>query len=201
MSQTLPSSKIIGILALQGDFEAHRAVLEDRLQVRTVEVRAPKDLARIDGLILPGGESTTIAKLLDRIELTQPIRERVRAGMPVFGTCAGMILMAKEIADRPDQPTLDLMDITVEWNAFGRQVDSFETELAFGGDGDEKEVRGVFIRAPYVSRVGEGVEPLAIFDSKVVAVRQGTLLATAFHPELTDNTGVHELFLRMVAEA
>jgi 5'-phosphate synthase pdxT subunit len=201
MSQILPSSKIIGILALQGDFEAHRTMLEDRLQVRTAEVRAPKDLARVDGLVLPGGESTTIAKLLNRIELAQPIRERVRAGMPVFGTCAGMILLAKEIADRPDQPTLDLIDITVERNAFGRQVDSFETEISFGTKGEEQEVRGVFIRAPYVTRLGRGVEPLAALESKVVAVRQGNLLATAFHPELTDNTGVHSLFLRMVAEA
>jgi len=201
MSPSLPSSKIIGILALQGDFAAHRAMLEDRLQARAIEVRAPKDLARIDGLVFPGGESTTIAKLLDRIELAQPIRERVRAGMPVFGTCAGMILMAKEIADRPDQPTLDLMDITVERNAFGRQVDSFETELSFGEDGNEKQVRGVFIRAPYVTRLGQEVQALSTFESKVVAVRQGNMLATAFHPELTDNSGVHEMFLRLVAEA
>jgi 5'-phosphate synthase pdxT subunit len=201
MSETSPTGKIIGVLALQGDYAAHRAMLEDRLNVRTTEVRAPKDLARIDGLILPGGESTTIAKLLARIELLMPIHERVRAGMPVYGTCAGMILMAKEIADRPDQPTLDLMDITVERNAFGRQIDSFEAELALAGESEEKTVRGVFIRAPYVTRLGTGVEALSSFEDKVVAVRQGNLLATAFHPELTDNPGVHSMFVRMVAES
>jgi pyridoxal 5'-phosphate synthase pdxT subunit len=195
------TDKIIGILALQGDFEAHRALLEERLGASTAEVRTPRDLAAVDALVLPGGESTTIAKLIDRIDLRVPIRERVRGGMPVYGTCAGMILMAREIEGRPDQPTLDLLDIAVARNAFGRQVDSFEAEVSLTVDDGEESVRGVFIRAPYVSRVGPAVEVLARFEDKVVGVRQGNLLATAFHPELTDNDRIHRLFLKMVAES
>jgi 5'-phosphate synthase pdxT subunit len=201
MKQPNTTGKTIGILALQGDYEAHRRVLEERLHLRTEQVRRPGELERVDALVLPGGESTTIAKLLDRAGLIGPIRDRARAGMPVYGTCAGMILMADEIADRPDQPTLGLMDITVARNAFGRQVDSFEAELSFTGDGEENAVRGVFIRAPYVSRSGPEVNVVATFEDRVVGVRQGSLLATAFHPELTDNDRVHALFAHMVAES
>jgi 5'-phosphate synthase pdxT subunit len=201
MTEPGRTRKTIGILALQGDYAAHRKVLEERLHVGTCEVRAPGDLARADALILPGGESTTIAKLLDRIGLTMPIRERVRGGMPVYGTCAGMILMAQEIEDRPDQPTLGIMDISVARNAFGRQVDSFEAEVEFQLAGEPQQVRGVFIRAPFVSRSGPAVEVLATWQNRVVAVRQGGLLATAFHPELTDNEQIHALFVRMVEEA
>lgn len=201
MNQATTIGKTIGILALQGDYEAHRKVLEERLQSKTAEVRTPKDLAAVDALILPGGESTTMSKLLDRIGLVAPIRARVEAGMPVYGTCAGMILMAKSIADRPDQLTLDLMDITVARNAFGRQVDSFESELTISVAGNEEALRAVFIRAPYVVATGPTVEVLATFEGKIVAVRQGFRLATAFHPELTDNDSVHALFVTIVAES
>ena len=201
MNQTATIGKTIGILALQGDYEAHRKVLEERLHWKTAEVRTPSDLAAVDALILPGGESTTMAKLLERIGLVAPIRARVEAGMPVYGTCAGMILMAKSIEDRPDQPTLDLMDITVARNAFGRQLDSFESDITLSVAGDEEAVRAVFIRAPYVVETGPTVEVLATFEGKIVAVRQGFRLATAFHPELTDNDSVHALFVTIVAES
>lgn len=194
-------TRTIGILALQGDYDAHRKVLEGRLQTAAREVRTPRDLEHVDALILPGGESTTIAKLLDRIGLLGPIRGRVDAGMPVYGTCAGMILMAKDIEGRPDQPTLDLIDITVARNAFGRQVDSFEAEVDFHAAEDGEPVRGVFIRAPFVTRAGATVEVLGTYDDKIVAVRQGMRLATAFHPELTDNDAVHSFFVSMVAES
>ena len=201
MNVSKGESKIIGILALQGDFEAHRKVLEERLEAATAEVRTPKDLAAVDALILPGGESTTIAKLLARVELAAPIQDRVRAGMPIYGTCAGMILMASDIEDRPEQPTLDLLDITVARNAFGRQVDSFEADIGFGPGGEGQEVRGVFIRAPFVTRTGPTVEVLAVFDGKIVGVRQGMRLATAFHPELTDSDAIHSFFVNMVGES
>ncbi len=201
MNQAIPTRKTIGILALQGDYEAHRHVLEDRLQVQTAAVRTPKDLARVDALILPGGESTTIVKLLERIDLHAPICERVHANMPIYGTCAGMILMAKEIEDRPEQPTLALMDITVARNAFGRQVDSFEAVVHFNPSGDAEEVRGVFIRAPFVTHTGPTVDVIATYDGKIVGVRQGIMLATAFHPELTDSDAVHAFFVNMVAES
>ena len=193
--------RIVGILALQGDFDAHRRLLEDRLSTRTIRVKTPADLQLADALIIPGGESTTMMFLLDRIGLVQAIRERSRAGMPVYGTCAGMILMSKEIEGRTDQHTLDLMDITVRRNAFGRQVDSFEAELDFSSLGSNDTVRGVFIRAPYVSRSGPTVEVNATFDGHTVSVRQRNLLATAFHPELTDSIAVHSLFVSMVNDS
>ena len=201
MNEAATTTKTIGILALQGDYEAHRRLLGDRLQVRTAEIRTPKDLSTVDALILPGGESTTIAKLLQRIGLLAPIRARVQSGMPVYGTCAGMILMAMEIEDRPHQPTLALMDITVARNAFGRQVDSFEAEIVFSPGGDAQGVRGVFIRAPFVTRTGPMVEVVATYEGRVVGVREGMKLATAFHPELTDNDAVHAFFAGMVAES
>lgn len=202
MNHAAPTELTIGILALQGDYEAHRRVLEDRLLMKTAQVRTPGDLARVHALILPGGESTTIAKLLARIQLLAPIRERASSGMPIYGTCAGMILLARNIEGNPDQPTLELMDITVARNAFGRQIDSFEAGISFNlGHGEERYVRGIFIRAPYVTRTGPGVEVVATFEDKVVGVRQGNLLATAFHPELTDDAGVHASFVRMVTES
>jgi 5'-phosphate synthase pdxT subunit len=201
MEQNTARSKVLGILALQGDYEAHRKMLVERVGAQTAFVRTPDELARVDALILPGGESTTIAKLMDRIGLDKAIRERAEAGMPIYGTCAGMILLAKDIEDRPDQPTLDLMDIRVARNAFGRQVDSFEADIAFdlGALSASVPVRGVFIRAPYVTAAAPDVRVLGRFQDKIVGVQQGNLLATAFHPELTDDPRVHAYFEQMVA--
>jgi 5'-phosphate synthase pdxT subunit len=195
--------KIIGILALQGDYDAHRKMLEERVGAQTAFVRTPEDLARVAGLVLPGGESTTIAKLMDRVGLDTAIRARAEAGMPVYGTCAGMILLAREIEGRPDQPTLGLMDIRVARNAFGRQVDSFEADIAFTPEEGiaAAPVRGVFIRAPYVTETTPEVQVLSRFRDKIVGVRQGRLLATAFHPELTDDARVHAYFAQMVAQS
>ena len=187
---------VIGVLGLQGDFEAHLGTLRKLPEVQGRLVRSADELAEVDGLIIPGGESTTIGKLMDRQALLEPIRERAAAGMPVYGTCAGLILMAKDIAGS-DQHRLGLMDVTVERNAFGRQVDSFEADISTPAMGDTP-VRGVFIRAPFVSRVGTGVETLAEFEGKIVAVRQGSLLGTAFHPELTDDCRVHAYFVDVV---
>jgi 5'-phosphate synthase pdxT subunit len=203
MTPSSPTGKTIGILGLQGDYDAHRKMLSEHLGASTQLVRTPAELADVDALILPGGESTTIGKLLARIGLDQAIRDRAAAGMPIYGTCAGMILLAKQIEGRPDQPTLDLMDITVARNAFGRQVDSFEADLPFSddADGSDQTVRGVFIRAPYVTERADTVRVLGRFQDRIVAVRQGNLLATAFHPELTDNPRVHAYFLQMVENA
>jgi 5'-phosphate synthase pdxT subunit len=193
----------IGVLALQGDVREHvRALTEVRAE--PVEVRRPEELADVDGLILPGGESTTIGKLLELFELLEPLRASVKTGLPVYGSCAGMILLADELLDgRPDQATVGGLDIAVRRNAFGRQVDSFETDLPLAGVG---EVHAVFIRAPWVERTGPGVEVLATVSAgaaagKVVAVRCGPLLATSFHPELTGDSRVHGLFVEMVKEA
>ncbi|MFQ3610771.1 MAG: pyridoxal 5'-phosphate synthase glutaminase subunit PdxT [Fimbriimonadales bacterium] len=185
----------VGVLALQGDFEKHEAMLE-RLGVAHCQVRKVADLDSVDALILPGGESTTIGRLMARYGLDCAIRERAEAGMPVYGTCAGMILLAKEIIGS-QQERLGLMDIAVLRNAFGSQIDSFEAPLPFRPLGDA-EVTAVFIRAPIVQSVGEGVEVLSTFEDKIVAVQQGNLLATAFHPELTDDPRVHAYFLSLV---
>ncbi len=186
----------IGVLALQGAFIEHEQMLK-RLGQKVTQVRLPKHLDEVDRLIIPGGESTTIGKLLVGYGLLEPIRKRAQTGMPVWGTCAGMILLAQEIAEgRPEgQPALALMDITARRNAFGRQLDSFECDLHIRelvGD----PFRGVFIRAPSIDQLGSDVEPLAqLEDGRYVAARQGRLLATAFHPELTNDTRLHELFL------
>lgn len=185
----------IGVLALQGDFAEHIAMLR-RIGVETREVRLPHELEGLDGLIVPGGESTTIGKLAVAFGLMEPIRAFAAAGRPIWGTCAGMIFLAREALDGvPGQPLLGLMDITVVRNGFGRQVDSFEADLEVPVLGDPP-FRGVFIRAPYVQRWGEAVEVLARLDTgQVVAVRQEKLLATAFHPELTDDERFHRYFL------
>jgi 5'-phosphate synthase pdxT subunit len=193
----------VGVLALQGDVREHARSLTEA-GAEPVEVRRPEELARVDGLVLPGGESTTIGKLLDLFELLEPLRAAVKTGLPVYGSCAGMILLADEVLDgRPDQPTVGGLDIAVRRNAFGRQVDSFETDLPMGGVGN---VHAVFIRAPWVERTGPDVEVLATVGSgaangKVVAVRRGPLLATSFHPELTGDSRVHGLFVQMVKES
>ncbi len=185
----------IGILALQGDFEKHAAMLS-RMNVPSREVRKVADLEGVDALIIPGGESTTIGRLMARYGLDLAIRERARQGMPIYGTCAGMILLAKEIVGS-QQERLGLMDIEVVRNAFGSQIESFEADLPFKPISD-RPIRAVFIRAPIVSRVGTGVEILSEFNGKPVAVQQGKLLATAFHPELTDDERVHRYFLSFV---
>jgi 5'-phosphate synthase pdxT subunit len=184
----------VGVLALQGDVREHSAALAT-LGATPVEVRVPEDLSGIDALILPGGESTTMSLLLGSSGLFDPVRERLDDGMPAFGTCAGMILLAHEVVDgRPDQRSFGVLDIVVRRNAFGRQVDSFEAPLQVEGVGGHP-VDAVFIRAPFVERVGEGVEVLAAVDDHPVLVRQGPVLAAAFHPELSDDLRVHQLFL------
>ena len=189
----------IGVLAVQGDFAEHAAMLrraahEQGRDVVVREVRTPRDLDRLDGLIVPGGESTTIGKLLVAYGLEEPIRTAAQAGMPVWGTCAGMILLAHEIRGGEPDARIGLMDMTVHRNAFGRQIDSFETDLDFVGL--EKPIHAVFIRAPLVERLGPAAEALAtLSDGRVVAARQGHLLATAFHPELTPDTSLHAWFL------
>ena len=185
----------VGVLALQGDFLEHKAMLRS-LGAQPVEVRLPGQLDGLDALIIPGGESTTIGKLAVSYGLLEPLREFARQ-KPVWGTCAGMIMLARDIGR--DQPLLGLMNITVNRNAFGRQVDSFETDLDVPALGPEP-FRALFIRAPLVTAVGDGVEVLARLDgSSIVAVRQGHWLATAFHPELTGDSRFHRYFLRDVA--
>jgi 5'-phosphate synthase pdxT subunit len=184
------SSAKVGVLALQGDVREHAAVLAD-LGAEPVEVRRPEHLAAIDALVLPGGESTTISRLLDTSELREPLAERLSAGMPAFGTCAGMILLARDVLDgRPDQRSFGAIDIAVRRNAFGRQLDSFETDLAIAGVADPAEpVHAVFIRAPMVERVGDGVEVLATVDGdRPVVCRQGPVLVAG-------DLRVHQLFL------
>ncbi|MGI5892458.1 MAG: pyridoxal 5'-phosphate synthase glutaminase subunit PdxT [Bacillota bacterium] len=184
----------VGILALQGAFREHEQMLQ-KLGVETAQIRLPKHLENIDALVIPGGESTTIGKLMVAYELGDPIKEKAAMGMPVFGTCAGMIMLAKEIAGLK-QYSLDLMDICVVRNGFGRQVDSFEAELDLADL--EKPFTGVFIRAPYVSSVKDNVRILGSIDDKIIMVQQGNLLGAAFHPELTHDTRVHEYFLNMI---
>ncbi len=189
----------IGVLAIQGDFAEHRQALE-RLGVEAREIRLPSQLDSVDGLIIPGGESTTIVQLIDIYEMRERLRELIiNEGMPAWGTCAGMIVMAGELADRRPEP-LGLMDTRVSRNAFGRQVDSFETDLEVSGM-EGPPFRAVFIRAPVFESVGESAETLArLADGKPVAVRQGHMLATSFHPELTDDDRMHRLFVDMVSE-
>ena len=186
----------IGVLAIQGDFLEHRHVLA-RLGVDAPEVRLPSELDGLDGLIIPGGESTTIVQLIDIYGFRSVLADRVRGGLPVWGTCAGMIVLADSLTDRRPEP-LHLMNIDVSRNAFGSQVDSFEADLDIESV-QGPPFRGVFIRAPVVNRAGEGVRVLAALpDGRPVAVRQDTMLATAFHPELTDDDRVHDLFRRIV---
>lgn len=184
----------IGVLALQGDFIEHEHMLR-RLDADIVEVRLPRDLDGLDGLVMPGGESTTFGKLAARFELVEPLRQFALSGRPVWGTCAGLIFLARDVGR--DQVTLGVMDIKVRRNAFGRQIDSFTTDLDIAGI-TGGPFRGVFIRAPIIEQVGPQVQTLAALnDGTIVAARQAGLLATSFHPELTDDTRVHELFVRM----
>ncbi|MGJ3240376.1 MAG: pyridoxal 5'-phosphate synthase glutaminase subunit PdxT [Anaerolineae bacterium] len=187
----------IGVLALQGAFIEHQHILEE-LGAETVQVRLPAHLDGLDGLVMPGGESTTIGKLAAEYSLIDPLREFARTH-PTWGTCAGMIFLAKDIGVE-QQPILGLMNIKVDRNAFGRQVDSFETDLPFKGLADDTPFHAVFIRAPIVRDVGDGVEVLAQLDAqRIVAVRQEHLLATAFHPELTNDNRIHAYFYGIVS--
>lgn len=194
-----PTSKKIGVLALQGAFVEHEQVLQ-ALGAETVQVRLPDQLDGLDGLIIPGGESTTIGKLAVQYGLIDPLQQ-FASQKPVWGTCAGLIFLAKDIG--LDQPILGLMDVTVDRNAFGRQVDSFEVNLDVESIDDETPFNAVFIRAPLVTSIdSDDVQVIGrLIDGRIVAVRQGRLLGTAFHPELTDDTRFHRFFLDMVAEA
>ncbi len=185
----------IGVLALQGAFREHLDMFES-LGVEAVPVRLPADLEGVSGLVLPGGESTAMRRLIERWGLRQPILDLAAQGAPLFGTCAGMILLSKEIVDG-EEPVLPLLDVSVKRNAFGRQLDSFETELEVPVLGDAP-VHGVFIRAPVIERVGDGVDVLArLDDDRVVAVRERNVVATAFHPELAGETRFHRLIATM----
>ena len=191
----------VGVLALQGDFAEHVAVLR-RIGVEASEVRTAAELGALDGLILPGGESTTFGRLMQDYRLYEPLRAVVRGGVPVWGTCAGMIMLARSATELP-YPTLEALDIEVDRNAYGRQVDSFEADIDIPAIG-EVPFHAVFIRAPVVSSVGEGVEVLATFrrsdgePERPVAVRQGTLMATSFHPEVTNDPRLHRYFVDIV---
>ena len=190
---------MIGVLALQGDVREHLQVLGS-LGARAVAVRREPELAACDGLVLPGGESTTIAKLARIFDLMDPLRARIAEGLPVFGTCAGMILLADRIEDgAAGQETIGGLDVTVRRNAFGRQVDSFEADLDLKGL--DQPVHAVFIRAPWVEEVGAGVEVLAEAEGHPVAVRQDHLLATSFHPEVGNDDRIHRYFVDLVKQS
>ncbi|MCU1537207.1 MAG: pdxT [Humibacillus sp.] len=194
------STPTIGVLALQGDVREHLAALRS-LGVDAVAVRRPAELDAVDGLVIPGGESTTIAKLARTFELLEPLRRRIAEGLPALGTCAGMILLADRVLDGADgQETVGGLDVTVRRNAFGRQVDSFEGDVEVAGL--DAPVHGVFIRAPWVEEVGPGVEVLARTDDpdRIVMVRQGALMATSFHPEVGDDPRVHGMFVDLVTQ-
>ena len=198
------SDPIIGVLALQGDFREHLAALAE-CDVIARPVRRPEEVAEIDALVIPGGESTTMSKLAQEFEVFEPIRERLRAGMPAYGTCAGMIMLADEVLDgRPDQRSFGGLALQVRRNAFGRQVDSFETPVEITGI-EGGPVTAVFIRAPWVEKVIGDVEVLGQVgegpDARIVAVRQGNLLATSFHPELTGDLRLHSYFVDLVRAA
>ena len=202
--QPADSAITIGVLALQGDFLEHINMLR-KLGVRAVPVRKPEELDAVDGIIIPGGESTTIGKLADRWGLIEPLRAFIAAGKPVWGTCAGLILLAKDVGQTPkkggahvEPNRLAVMDITVDRNAYGRQVDSFEADLpadSLPGDG---VFRAVFIRAPRIERIGAGVTPLLKLGDEVVAAVENNVMVTSFHPELTDDPRLHQFFVEML---
>lgn len=190
----------VGVLALQGAVGLHVELLA-QLGVAPIQIRTPSQLDAVDALVLPGGESTTMSRLLARNDLFDPIAERLRAGMPTFGTCAGMILLAATVLDgRPDQSSFAAIDVTVRRNAFGRQIDSFETDLVVAGIAPASApVHAVFIRAPFVEAVGVEVEVLASVDGHPVCCRQDRVMVTAFHPELAGDTRLHRAFLDLVS--
>src|ERR1700687_2464244 len=189
----------IGVLALQGDFDLHKKALA-RIGHASVEVRLPRELEQVDGLIMPGGESTTLLKLLDEWDFVPALEKFHAAGKPIMGTCAGLILLAREV-ESPAQSSLGLIDITAERNAYGRQKESFETEGEADLGQGPRPLRMVFIRAPRIRRMGPGVTPLVMYQEQCVMARQGTVLVAAFHPEITDDPAVHRYFASMVGQA
>jgi len=192
-------SRVVGVLALQGAFEAHQHVL-GQLGFETVQIRTPSDLKLVGALVMPGGESTTMSHLLLTSGLFESIDTRLKQGMPVFGTCAGMILLAKDVLDgRSDQKSFGAIDIDVKRNAYGRQIDSFETDIAV--DGFVDDFHAVFIRAPQIARCGEGVTVLARHGQDVVLARQGSVMVSSFHPELASDVRIHSLFTDSLQEA
>jgi pyridoxal 5'-phosphate synthase pdxT subunit len=198
------TARVIGVLALQGDVPEHLRALED-VGARAVPVRRPEELHQLDGLVIPGGESTTLWRLSVAFDMLEPLRKLIASGLPAFGSCAGMIMLADRLADGvAGQLTYGGIDMTVRRNAFGRQVDSFESDITLSGlDGsDAMPLRAVFIRAPWVEQNGENVAVLGTEQrtGRIVAVRQGQLLATAFHPELTPDRRIHELFVDIVKD-
>ncbi len=194
----METSPLVGVLALQGDVDEHVAAFA-RAGARAIAVKTAAQLQAVDGLVIPGGESTTVMKLLDRFALAAPIVARVRAGMPLWGTCMGLIVAARDVAGL-DQPSLDLIDVTVRRNAFGRQNESAEIDLAIPSLG-EKPFPAIFIRAPWIERAGPAVEVLAQRDGHGVMVRERNVLGTSFHPELTPDPRVHHYFLAMLEKA
>lgn len=192
-------ARTVGVLAIQGDVTEHLAAL-DEVGARSVRVKSRADFEDLDGLIIPGGESTTVMKLLNRFDLTRIIKDRVRSGMPLWGTCMGLIVAAREVAELPDQPTLQLLDVSVRRNAFGRQVASAEIELDIPELG-ARPFPAVFIRAPWIERSGPRVRVLATHCGHGVLVREGRILGSSFHPELCADRRLHEYFLNLVNEA
>lgn len=191
-------SRVVGVLALQGAFEAHQHVLSD-LGVETLQVRTPSDLDLVDALVIPGGESTTMSHLLQTSGLFDAIDARLKRGMPVFGTCAGMILLAKGVLDgRSDQRSFGAIDVDVRRNAYGRQIDSFETDIALVGL--VEDFHAVFIRAPQIARIGDDVTVLARHNKDVVLARQGSVMVASFHPELTNDARIHSMFIGLLQE-
>ena len=190
------STKIVGVLALQGAFNSHERALGE-LDVTTQEVRTPQDLASIDALVMPGGESTTMSQLLESSELFEPIKKLLSEGMPVFGTCAGMILLANKIIDgRDDQVSFGAIDIEVQRNAYGRQIDSFEAEIEV--ESFDEPFHAVFIRAPRIVSVGSAVEVLANYGTEIVFAKQKNVLVASFHPELSSDKRIHEMFVKEI---
>ena len=189
----------IGVLGMQGDIEEHLAVFK-RLNVDAFRVKSLKALNTVDGLVIPGGESTTILRLLKLTGLFGKLKDMIQKGFPVFGTCAGMILLSKEITSHSEQDALNVLDISVNRNGYGRQVESFEVDLSIPLIG-EKPFKSIFIRAPLIVRTGKGVKILARYDGTPVMVREGNVMASSFHPELSNDLRIHELFLRMVKDA
>jgi len=200
------AAPVIGVLALQGDVPEHLRALEE-VGANPVAVRRPEELHQLDGLVIPGGESTTLWRLSVAFDMLEPLRKLIASGLPAFGSCAGMIMLADRLADgAAGQQTFGGIDMTVRRNAFGRQVDSFESDIALTGidqgTGDRKPLRAVFIRAPWVEQNGRSVAVLGTEErtGRIVAVRQGPLLATAFHPELTPDRRIHELFVQIAKD-
>lgn len=186
----------VGVLSLQGAFIEHFEFLKKFDFVEPILVKKKEDLDNIDGLIIPGGESTTIGKLLERYEMKEYLKEKIKSGFPVFGTCAGLILLSKKIEQNYDQPLLEVLDIVIKRNAFGSQRESMEIDLEVKGL--EKPFRAVFIRAPVVSKVGNGVEVLSSVDEGPVLVKEGNILGSSFHPELTDDIRIHKMFIDII---